>query len=148
MSELLELYQQMILDHGRSPRNFGPVRGANRKAEGYNPLCGDRLTLELVVEDGFIKDAGFSGAGCAISTAAASTMTEVVKGKSLADVHAMFHQFHELVTGRSREIAGLPVKLTVFQGVSTYPMRVKCATLAWHTLKNAIEDVPVAASTE
>jgi nitrogen fixation NifU-like protein len=148
MSELLELYQQMILDHGRNPRNFGPLDGANRRAEGYNPLCGDRFTLELVIEDGLIKDAGFSGAGCAISTAAASTMTEVVKGKSLEDVRAIFHRFHELVTGRSQEVDGLPVKLTVFQGVSTFPMRVKCATLAWHTLKNAIEGVPEAASTE
>jgi nitrogen fixation NifU-like protein len=148
MSELSDLYQELILDHGRKPRNFRAVAGANRRAEGFNPLCGDRLTLELVIEDGVVKDAGFQGAGCAISTAAASTMIESIKGKSVASAEALFDQFHGLVTGKAVSLADLPPKLGAFMGVSAYPMRVKCATLAWHTLKNALAGRPEAASTE
>ncbi len=143
MPDLRELYQEMVLDHGRHPRNLRPVGGANREAEGYNPLCGDRLKLELRVEDGIVRDAGFSGSGCAISTAAASTMTEAVKGKTVEEAEAMFKGFHALVTGEAVETE-LPKKLRIFSGVAAYPMRVKCATLAWHTLHAALEGKDVA----
>lgn len=145
MPDLRELYQEMVLDHGRHPRNFRAVDGANREAEGYNPLCGDKLKLELRVEDGVVQDAGFSGSGCAISTAAASTMTEAVKGRTVAEAEAMFESFHALVTGGAVD-AELPKKLRVFSGVAAYPMRVKCATLAWHTLHAALEGKPVAST--
>ena len=143
MSDLRELYQEMVLDHGRHPRNFRAVDGANREAEGYNPLCGDKFKLELRVVDGVVQDAGFSGSGCAISTAAASTMTEAVKGKTLDEAEAMFQSFHALVTGEAVNTE-LPKKLRIFSGVAAYPMRVKCATLAWHTLHAALEGKEVA----
>jgi len=148
MNELRELYQEMILDHGKRPRNFRFPEGANREAEGYNPLCGDRLMLKLVVDGERVVDAGFQGAGCAISTAAASTMTEVVKGKTRAEVLALMNDFHDLVTGkRSPELEDLG-KLAVFSGVAEFPMRVKCATLAWHTLRAALEGGGDRVSTE
>lgn len=143
MADLRELYQEMVLDHGRHPRNFRVPEGANHQAEGYNPLCGDKLTLDLRVEDGVVQDVGFQGSGCAISTAAASIMTEVVKGKTVAEVEAMFEGFHALVTGQPVAVE-LPRKLGIFSGVAAFPMRVKCATLAWHTLHAALAGETIA----
>ena len=148
MSDLRDLYQEMILDHGRHPRNFRFPDKANREAEGYNPLCGDRLTLKLVVDGDRVVDAGFQGAGCAISTAAASTMTEVIKGKTKPEIDALFHDFHDLVTGKREADPDELGKLAVFSGVAEFPMRVKCATLAWHTLRAALESQGERATTE
>ena len=143
MSDLRDLYQEVILDHNRRPRNFGELPAANRRAEGHNPLCGDQITLFLDVADGTIRDLAFQGSGCAISTASASIMTEALKGRTVEEARALFHGFHELVT-RGAGDADLG-KLAVFGGVREYPMRVKCATLAWHTLKAALDqqDRPV-----
>jgi nitrogen fixation NifU-like protein len=146
MNELDELYQELILDHGRHPRNFRIPASANHQALGHNPLCGDRLTLALELENGVVKDIGFQGSGCAISTASASTMTEAVKGKTVAEIEALFDHFHDLVTGKAEVADDLPPKLAAFHGVSGFPMRVKCATLAWHTLKNALSDQPTAST--
>jgi len=138
-----ELYQTTILDHGKAPRNFGKLASANRSAAGHNPLCGDRLTLYLRVEDGRVLDAGFEGSGCAISTASASMLTEVVKDKTVAEAEALFERFHDWVAGQneadlfSEDAAGLG-KLAVFGGVREFPMRVKCATLAWHAMHSAL----------
>jgi nitrogen fixation NifU-like protein len=140
MNDLRELYQEMILDHGRHPRNQSFPAGSNCEAEGHNPLCGDRLTLKLRCVGDIVQDVGFQGQGCAISTASASTMTETIKGKSRAEIVAMFEGFHAMVTGSaSAAAAGLPPKLTVFAGVSEFPMRVKCAILPWHALQAALE---------
>jgi nitrogen fixation NifU-like protein len=153
MTEALrELYQEVILDHSKSPRNFRELQGAPRTAKGHNPLCGDRLTLFLDVRDGVVADVSFLGAGCAISTASASMMTEALKGKSEAEAEEIFESFHRLVTGKS----GLPGpedgeklgKLAVFAGVRDYPVRVKCATLAWHTMRAALQERGEAVSTE
>lgn len=133
-----ELYQELILDHGRHPRNFRFPEGSNRSAEGKNPLCGDHIMVRAKVENGVITEIGFQGSGCAISTAAASTMTEVVKGKARKEVDALFHDFHDLVTGKSAGDADALGKLAAFSGLSEFPMRVKCATLAWHTLEAAL----------
>jgi len=143
-----ELYQEIILDHGRRPRNFRPLPDASHTAEGKNPLCGDHVIVRLRYRDGIVEDVAFEGSGCAISTAAASTMSELVKGKSRAEVDALFHEFHELVTGKG--VANLEElgKLAAFAGVSEFPMRVKCATLPWHTLQAALEGGRVAVSTE
>jgi nitrogen fixation NifU-like protein len=139
MAGLNELYQNVILEHNRSPRNFRVMDDANRQAEGHNPLCGDRLTLWLKLEDGVIRDVAFQGSGCAISRASASLMTSAVKGRSAAEVEALFERFHRLVTGQlaasESETLG---KLAVFSGVSEFPIRVKCATLPWHALKQAM----------
>ncbi len=143
MSDLRDLYQEVILDHNRRPRNFGPLPAANHRAEGNNPLCGDRVTVYLDVEGDRIRDVSFEGAGCAISTASASLMTEALKGRSVEEARQLFHGFHELVTrGDEGEDLG---KLAVFTGVREYPMRVKCATLAWHTFLAALDtqDQPV-----
>lgn len=148
MDNLGELYQDLILDHGRKPRNFRIVENFNRLARGDNPLCGDKITVTLVLADGVIQDIGFQGSGCAISTASASTMTEALKGKTIAEVHSLFEKFHALATGTSADLSELPPKLHAFSGVSTYPMRVKCATLPWHTLNNALEAKEEVASTE
>jgi nitrogen fixation NifU-like protein len=138
MSELRELYQQVILDHHKRPRNYRKLPGANRTALGHNPLCGDKIRLYALVEDGRISDIAFEGSGCAISTASASMMTESVKGKTTAEAEALFERFHDLVTGR-REAGGADLgKLEAFAGVKEYPVRVKCATLAWHTLLAAL----------
>ena len=149
--ELRELYQTTILDHNRKPRNFGVPEGANRQADGHNPLCGDQLSVHLVLDEaGRIGDVGFEGTGCAISTASASMMTQAVKGHPAADALALFERFHALVTGDATvepETEGLG-KLAVFAGVREFPVRVKCATLAWHTLKNAIEGSATTAKTE
>jgi len=150
MSELRELYQSVILDHNKRPRNFHQPEGANRSADGFNPLCGDKITVYLELEDDVVKDVGFSGSGCAISTASASLMTQSIKGKSVDDVRQLFDGFHELVVGDSGEAADLEKlgKLAVFSGVREFPVRVKCATLAWHTMKSALEGTGEVAKTE
>jgi nitrogen fixation protein NifU and related proteins len=137
---LSELYQSVILDHNRKPRNFGALAGANRRADGKNPLCGDQVQIELVVEGEQITDIRFTGHGCAISKASASLMTAAVKGKSLADVDALFHRFHALVLGQDASAGADLGQLVVFSGVSRFPVRVKCASLAWHTLKAAMDN--------
>jgi nitrogen fixation NifU-like protein len=147
MSDLRDLYQQVILDHNRKPRNFRTVADANRTAEGYNPLCGDRITLELTVEDGVVKDAAFQGSGCAISKAAASLMTASVIGKREAEVEALFHRVHAMLTGANGADAEVG-KLAVFAGVREFPSRIKCATLAWHTLQAALSGAAEPVSTE
>jgi len=141
-SDLRDLYQEVILDHGKRPRNFRELPGANRRAEGYNPLCGDRETVYLQVDGDVVRDAAFQGSGCAISTASASMMTESVKGKSRSEVEALFERFHHLITGeRNAAEGGAPLgKLEVFSGVREYPVRIKCATLPWHTLKAALAE--------
>ena len=148
--ELGELYQEIILEHSKAPRNYRKPEGANREAEGYNPLCGDRCTVFLDVEGDAIKDIGFQGSGCAISRASASMMTQSVKGKSKAEAARLFDEFHRLVTGDEKAIASAEDmgKLAVFAGVSKFPARVKCATLAWHTLQSALEGKHEAVSTE
>ena len=136
MSELDDLYQEFILDHNRRPRNHGELDNAGKHAEGYNPLCGDRVDVTLILEDDVITDIKFQGKGCAISTASASLMTESVKGKSIEEAGRLFDRFHHIVTtGEDGESAG---KLVAFAGVSRFPARVKCATLAWHTLQAAL----------
>ena len=146
---LRELYQEVILDHSKTPRNFRVPEGASRQAKGYNPLCGDRISLFVDVEGGVVRKIGFQGAGCAISTASASMMTEALKGKTEADVEKLFATFHALVTGKSELVDEERVgKLAVFAGVRDYPVRVKCATLAWHTLKAALAQQEEAVSTE
>ena len=139
---LRELYQELILDHSKRPRNFRELPKANRSAEGYNPLCGDRATVYLRVEDDVVREASFKGSGCSISTASASMMTDAVKGKTLAEAKALFELFHELVTADPSQAAAVSAqlgKLAVFAGVHEFPMRVKCASLAWHTMKAALE---------
>jgi len=148
--DLRELYQTTILDHNRRPRNQRRPEGANREAEGHNPLCGDRVKVYLALEDGVVRDVGFEGSGCAISTASASLMTESVKGHSLAEVEQMIERFHQLLTSEGAG-NGDPAelgKLAVFAGVREFPVRVKCATLAWHTLRAAAEDLEAPVSTE
>ena len=146
MNDLRELYQETIFDHYRQPRNFGQLDRANRRAEGYNPLCGDKVTLYLRVEDGVIRDASFEGSGCAISTASASLMTESLKGKSEEEALHLLGKFHDLVTGiATAEDLG---KLAVLAGVREFPQRVKCATLAWHTMKAALQNVEKPVTTE
>jgi nitrogen fixation NifU-like protein len=138
MSELRELYQTMILDHYKRPRNRGRPEAADRSAEGDNPLCGDRVTVWARVAGGVVTEVGFEGSGCAISTASASLMTESVKGRRVEDVAKLFDRFHEVVTGVGEPGSDLG-KLAVFAGVREFPLRVKCATLAWHTLRAALE---------
>ena len=148
MSDLRDLYQEVILDHNRKPRNFGVLPGADRRADGYNPLCGDKVTVSVSLEGERLKEIRFQGSGCAISTAAASLMTEHLKGKTLAEAEAASRGFLDLVTGKAdREATGLG-KLVAFAGVSEFPARVKCATLVWHTLKAALENRPEPVSTE
>jgi len=141
MQELRELYQSVILDHNKKPRNFARPEHSNREAHGHNPLCGDRLEVYAEVEDGVLRDVGFQGSGCAISKASASLMTEAVKGRSLAEIERLFEDFHRVVTSDARapvEASGLG-KLEVLAGVREFPVRVKCATLAWHTLRAALQ---------
>jgi len=151
MSDLRDLYQEVILDHSRNPRNFRKSETANRTAVGYNPLCGDKMTLFITVENGIITDASFQGSGCAISTASASMMTESLKGKTEEEADEMFQQFQNMVTApmdQEPETEALG-KLRVFAGVREFPARVKCASLAWHTLEAAIhEDTEEPVSTE
>ena len=150
MSDLRELYQQVILDHSKKPRNFVKLDGANRTAEGHNPLCGDEVTIYLQLEDDVIRKIGFQGSGCAISKASASMMTDSLKGKSSAEAQILFERFHDLVTG-GEDQEGDPAslgKLAVFSGVREFPVRVKCATLAWHTMRAALEGKGETVSTE
>ena len=152
MSELRDLYQEMILDHCKRPRNFGLLEAANRRANGHNPLCGDKVTIALVIENGRVIDARFQGVGCAISIAAASLMIEAIKGKTEQDVREIFRKFHTGLT-TADDAAGAATladldKLAVFGGVREYPVRVKCATLPWHTLIAALDRSEQPAKTE
>ncbi len=151
MSDLRELYQSVILDHSRTPRNFGKPDSCTHSAEGFNPLCGDRLTVYLEVEDDQIKKVSFEGSGCAISQASASMMTECVEGKPLSDVSKTYDRFHDLVTGDPTRVANPDPelgKLAAFAGVREFPMRVKCATLAWHAIRQALDERGQSVSTE
>ena len=139
MSDLDELYQSVIIEHDRHPRNFRTLEGPHRSAEGYNPLCGDRVRVMVSVTDGVITDLSFQGMGCAISKASASLMTETLRGKTVAEASQIFEGFRDALTGSREPEAELPVKLNALRGVTRYPMRVKCATLAWHALKSALE---------
>ena len=141
MSELSELYQQVILDHNKKPRNFRELEGANRKAEGFNPLCGDQLTVYMLMDGGVVRDLSFVGTGCAISKASASMMTQAVKGKTREEALALFEEFHRMVTGELDEEAeeNRLGRLKIFAGVRDYPARVKCASLPWHTMHAALE---------
>ena len=132
-----ELYQEMILDHHRHPRNFGKLANANRHADGFNPLCGDRVTVYAIVEDDVIRDLAFEGSGCAICMASSSLMTETLKGQTVAEAETLFGRFHDLVTEGTPDVDSLG-KLAVFEGVREFPVRVKCATLPWHALRAAI----------
>jgi len=143
MSELTDLYQEVILDHNRRPRNFHALANASHRAEGYNPLCGDRLTLYLSVSEGVITEAAFEGAGCAISKASASMMTETLKGKTLAEADALFRRFHRMVTTPPDQPVEDMGKLSSLAGVREFPIRVKCASLAWHTFKAALANEPI-----
>jgi len=140
----------LIIDHSKRPRNFKVLETANRRLEGYNPLCGDKITLFLELEHDRVKNVSFQGSGCAISTASASVMTESVKGKTLAEVEALFEVFHQMVMGKPPAAGNVPElgKLAVFSGVSEFPARVKCATLAWHTLHAALQGTGEMVSTE
>ena len=147
--DLRDLYQEVIFDHNRNPRNFRVMDNADRKVEGFNPLCGDRLTLFLKLNGDVIEDASFQGSGCAISTASVSLMTEIIKGKTQAEAEQLFETFHKMTTGKDSEIQLEAVgKLAVLAGVRDYPARVKCATLAWHTLDAAIKNEQASISTE
>jgi nitrogen fixation NifU-like protein len=151
MTDLQELYQSVILDHNRKPRNFGELPGANRAADGKNPLCGDEVHVALVLEGDTITDVKFTGHGCAISKASASLMTAAVKGKSRVEAESLFERFHTLVLGKDADGGKELGQLVVFSGVSRFPVRVKCASLAWHTLKAALDSeapTPSAVSTE
>ena len=143
MSELSDLYQEVILDHNRKPRNFRVIDPATASQEGYNPLCGDRLKLFLNVENGVITDVAFQGSGCAISKASASLMTEAVKGKTVDQARGLFEQFHHMITSPPGSPLPEMGKLAVLSGIREFPTRVKCAGLAWHTLKAAVSDQPV-----
>lgn len=153
MSDLSDLYQELIIDHNRRPRNRRRLETANYRAEGFNPLCGDKVTIYLAIEDDMVQEATFEGSGCAISTASASLMTESLKGKTVAEARALFERFHTLITGE-----GIPEKggadgprlgkLAAFSGVARFPARVKCATLAWHTVNAALENRTEPVSTE
>jgi nitrogen fixation NifU-like protein len=148
MSELGDLYQEVILDHNKRPRNFRALPGADHRAVGHNPLCGDRMTIYLKLDGDVVTEVTFEGSGCAISKASASMMTESIKGKTRAQVEALFKKFHGLVTGEPPASGADLGKLVVFSGVSEFPVRVKCATLAWHTLRAALEERTEAVSTE
>ena len=155
MADLRDLYQEVILEHSKAPRNFHAIVDSNQKAEGFNPLCGDHFTVYLDLQGEAIRDISFQGAGCAISKASASMMTQSLKGKTREDAGKLFAEFHKLVTGKIKNNGGQNNegeselgKLAVFSGVSEYPVRVKCATLAWHALQAALADKKEAVSTE
>jgi len=148
MADLRDLYQEVILEHSKAPRNYRELQAADHKAEGYNPLCGDRYTVYLQMEGDSIRDIGFQGSGCAISKASASMMTQSLKGKTRAEAQELFDNFHQVVTGRANDDQPELGKLAVFSGVSEFPLRVKCATLAWHTLQAALDGKQEAVSTE
>ena len=150
MADLRDLYQEVILDHHKKPRNFHKLEHANRQADGFNPLCGDKVSVYMQIENGIVKDIGFIGTGCAISTASASMMTESLRGKTESEARAIFERFHTLITNHSEpqpDPASLG-KLAVFSGVREYPVRVKCATLAWHTMRAALEGSRETVATE
>jgi nitrogen fixation NifU-like protein len=148
MSDLRELYQEVIFDHYKAPRNCHELADANHRAQGHNPLCGDTITVFLKIDDGVIKDATFTGNGCAISTASASLMTEALKGKKIAEVEPIFDDFHRMVTDATMAPHPGLGKLEVLAGVREFPVRVKCATLAWHTLQAALRDQRTPVTTE
>ena len=146
--DLRSLYQEIIVDHNRAPRNFREIPDADRTANGDNPLCGDRLTVYVNVQEGVIRDIGFTGSGCAISTASASLMTEALLGKTEQEAAALFERFHDLVAGPGRVAGGSLGKLEALAGVREFPVRVKCATLPWHTVRTALNTPGRTASTE
>jgi nitrogen fixation protein NifU and related proteins len=149
MSDLRELYQQVILDHNKNPRNYKEIADATRRVEGYNPLCGDHYTVFLNLDGETIREVSFTGNGCAISKASASVMSSTVKGKSKEEATRLFDTFHRLVTGDSSGLDAADLgRLAAFSGVSEFPARVKCATLAWHTLRTALEGQQESVSTE
>jgi len=139
MADLNDLYQEVILDHNRRPRNFRVLERPSHRAEGFNPLCGDQLSLSLTIDGDTIADIGFQGSGCAISKASASLMTDAIKGKSVDEANALFERFHSMVTTPPAEAVESMGKLSVLAGVREFPVRVKCASLAWHTLKAALD---------
>jgi nitrogen fixation NifU-like protein len=149
LDQIRDLYQEVVFDHNRNPRNFRVMADANRKIEGFNPLCGDRITLYVKINRGVIEDVSFQGSGCAISTASASLMTEIVRGQTESEAHHLFELFHRITTGRE-ESANLEElgKLAVLAGVRAYPARVKCATLAWHSLEAAMKNQGESITTE
>lgn len=148
MSELRDLYQEIILEHSKTPRNFRAMEAANRHAEGYNPLCGDHYTVFLEVADGTIRDISFQGSGCAISKSSASMMSQALKGKTTAQAEELFSQFHRIITGDEGVDGSSLGKLEVFAGVANFPTRIKCATLAWHTLQAALHGEQIASTEE
>jgi nitrogen fixation NifU-like protein len=150
LDQIRELYQEVVFDHNRNPRNFRVMENANRQIDGFNPLCGDRITLYARVIDGVIEDVSFQGSGCAISTASASLMTEIVRGKSEQEAEELFQLFHRITTGKNDDAVNLEElgKLAVLAGVRAYPARVKCATLAWHSLQAALKNDGATVSTE
>jgi nitrogen fixation NifU-like protein len=148
MADLRELYQEQILEHSKAPRNYRELKSANHRAEGYNPLCGDRFTVSIQMQGDSIQDVAFQGSGCAISKASASMMTQIVKGKTKEQAKELFEHFHRTVTGNKNGTLADLGKLAVFSGVAEFPARVKCATLAWHTLQAALEGKQEAVSTE
>ena len=150
MDELRDFYQEMLLDHHRHPRNYGKLDGANRRAQGYNPLCGDKVTIYLLLSGDVIENIAFEGSGCAICTASCSVMTELLKGKTLGDAEKLFGVFHDLVTSdtASEVDADTLGKLAIFAGVREFPMRIKCATLAWHTMRAALTQADQTVTTE
>lgn len=149
MADLRELYQELILEHSKTPRNFRALLDADRSIEGFNPLCGDHFTIYLKLDGEVIKDISFQGAGCAISKSSASVMTQVLKGKTRAQAEALFQKFHGMVTGEAKDVDLEALgKLAVFSGVSEFPVRVKCATLAWHAMHAALEGKQEAITTE
>ena len=150
MQDLRELYQEVIVDHGKNPRNFHELSTATHHANGFNRLCGDKLTLYIEVKNGIVKDISFIGTGCAISTASASLLTETLKGKTLQEVQELFTNFHHFLTSdnHSDNLTRSLGKLSIFGGVHEYPSRVKCATLAWHTLNAALDKANITVSTE
>jgi nitrogen fixation NifU-like protein len=150
MADLRALYQEVILDHSKHPHNFRAMPGASRSAQGFNPLCGDKVTLYVKLEGDRIADLSFQGTGCAISTASASILTQVLKGNTREEAEALFERFHDLVTGKAPRDGKRPElgKLAVFSGISEFPVRVKCATLAWHTLRSALAGSEEVVTTE
>ena len=150
MSDMRELYQEVILDHHKHPRNFGRLANANRRAEGFNPLCGDRVTVYAHIDGSNIRDLSFEGSGCAICMASASVMTDSLMGRSVDEADHRFVEFHDLVTGESAQTPDVDAlgKLAVFMGVREFPVRVKCATLPWHALRAALKDSEKAVTTE
>ncbi len=149
-NELRELYQEVILDHNKSPRNFRVIEHPSHSSEGYNPLCGDIIHLYLTIEDGIVKDISFQGSGCAISKASASLMSSMIKGKTIEEAKSLFEKFQEMITGKTDEETDIESlgKLMVLAGVKDFPSRVKCASLAWHTFINAIDKKEEVVSTE